>query len=339
MAVLIDNFKMLKRILIFAEIGVNHEGKFSRALDLIVKAKKAGADGVKFQTFKKDEYIAINQRERFKRAQQFHLSFEQFRELADYAKSKDILFFSTPLDFDSVDFLYDLVPFYKVSSGDLTNHYLIEKIASKKKPIILSTGIATENEIEQTLTVIRNTSPELFQQDKVMLLHCVAAYPVPLGEANLLSIPFLRERFNLPVGYSDHTMGIKACEVAAVLGAKVIEKHFTFRKENQSFHDHCLSADPTDFKNLVDNIRMIENILGVFAKRISICEDKFAVNLKRSIGARCLIKKGSLITSKKITFLRPALGVKLQDLKKIIGKKAKRDIPKGELIQYADIKE
>lgn len=335
----IDNFKAIKQILIFAEIGVNHEGNFSLAKDLIDMAKEAGADGVKFQTFKKDEYVAINQRDRFERIQKFHLTFDQFRKLADYAKCKDIIFFSTPFDFDSVDFLYDIVPFYKVSSGDLTNLFLVEKIALKKKPIILSTGLATEKEIKQALSVIRNKSPHLFEQGKILLMHCVSAYPTPLEEANLSSIPFLKEMFNLPIGYSDHTIGTKACEAAAALGAKVIEKHFTYRKENQSFHDHHLSADPKDFKDLVNNIRTIEKMLGVYGKKILNCEDIFATNMRRSLGAKCPIKKGSIITNEKITFLRPALGIRLEDLKLIIGKKSKRDIPKGELIQYADIDE
>jgi len=333
----IDNFEDLQRTLIFAEIGVNHEGDFSLAKDMIDLAGEAGADGVKFQTYKLDEYVAINQRERFERIQRFYFSFEQFRELADYAKKRDILFFSTPLDFDSVDFLNDIVPFYKVSSGDLTNCYLIERIASKNKPIILSTGLSTESQIEQALGVIEKVSPELLKENKVMLMHCISAYPAPLEELNLLSIPFLKKRFNLPIGYSDHAIGIEACKIAVALGAKIIEKHFTYRKENQSFHDHVLSADPIDLKNLVTDIRMIEKMMGDFSKKILNCEKKFATNMKRSIGAKCTIKKGSALTKENITFLRPASGIRLENLRRVLGKKAKRDIGKGELIFPKDL--
>lgn len=333
----IDNFKDLERTLIFAEIGVNHEGNFSLAKEMIDMAKTAEADGVKFQTYTLDEYVAINQKERYERIRRFHLSFDQFRELADYAKKRGILFFSTPLDFDSVDFLNDIVPFYKVSSGDLTNYYLIERIASKKKPIILSTGLSTESQIEEALDIIKKVSSKLLEKDKVMLMHCISAYPAPLEEANLLSIPFLKEKFNLPVGYSDHTIGIEACKIAVALGARIIEKHFTYRKENQSFHDHVISADPVDLKNLITDIRMIEKMMGDFSKKILNCEKKFSINIKRSIGAKCMIKKGSVLTKENTTFLRPALGIPLEDFKKIIGKKVSRDIERGELITYSDI--
>lgn len=334
---MIDNFNELKQTLIFAEIGVNHEGNFSLAKEMIDMAKTAGADGVKFQTYTLDEYVAINQKERYERILRFHLSFDQFRELADYAREREIIFFSTPLDFASVDFLNDIVSFYKVSSGDLTNCYLIERIASKNKPIILSTGLSTESQIEQALKVIENISPDLLAQNKVILMHCVCAYPTPIEEANLLSIPFLKERFNLLVGYSDHAIGIEACKIAVALGAKVIEKHFTYRKENQSFHDHVFSADPIDLKNLVTDIRMIEKMMGDFSKKILNCEKKFATNMKRSIGTKCTIKKGSVLTKENITFLRPALGISLDDLDKVLGREVNRDIQKGELISYQDI--
>ena len=334
---MINDFIHFKKTFIIAEIGVNHEGNISLAKEMIQLAKESGADAVKFQTYLKDEYIAINQKERFDRAQRFCLNFDQFRELAEYAKKHQIIFFSTPLDITSIDFLDELSPLFKISSGDLTNDPLIEKAATKKKPLILSTGLASENEIVHALSLVKKVSKELISTGKLMLMHCVSSYPTPVEEANLKAIHFLKKRFKLPVGYSDHTLGIKACEIASALGAIAVEKHFTYKKEGQIFHDHQLSADPCDFKQLVTNIREIEKLLGKEAKGLLSCEDKFAVNMRRSLGTRVFLKQGATIKKEDLILLRPALGVLPKDIKLILGKKIKRDIQKGELIFYEDL--
>lgn len=333
----ISDFSELGRVIVVAEIGVNHEGDFTVAKELIKQAKAAGADAVKFQTFTRTGYVARNQKERFERAQRFCLSFAQFKRLASFANENGLLFFSTPLDFDSVDFLDQICPIFKISSGDLTNRFLVRKIASKRKPIILSTGLSTVMQIKACLSVIRKECPGLLRKKQVMLMHCVSFYPVAPEDANLLSIPFLREVFRLPVGYSDHTMGTLACEAAVVLGARAIEKHFTYKKENQAFHDHCLSADPQDLRSLVQNIRKIELLLGKKGKQITKGERSIAANMQRSLGARRRLKKGQVISRGDITFLRPATGILLDDFEKIIGMKVSRDIREGELLGYSDI--
>ena len=332
----IGDIEISKRTMVIAEIGNNHEGDFEIAKLLIERAAEIGVDAVKFQTIRAEKFVARDQEGRFNQIKRFELSDSQFRELASLAKARGLLFLSTPFDYDSVDMLDEFVPAFKVSSGDLNWYQFLEYISRKDKPILLSTGMSEVEEIAQALETIEAAS-SLPLSEQVVLLHCVSSYPVDISEANLLSIPYLRERFGVPVGYSDHTFGILACETAVALGARLIEKHFTYRKEGQSFRDHALSADPGEMKELVDSIRLIEASLGVKNKRIMAVEKQNRLVMRRSLAAGKYLAKGEIVTEGAITFLRPGTGIPPEGLSSIIGRRAARDIVEGSIIQEEDI--
>jgi len=321
-----------KKVLIVAEIGNNHEGNFELAQEMIYKAAEAGADAAKFQTFKTEKYVTITEKERYEKVKSFELSYEQFEELSLIANKNGLIFLSTPLDRESVDALDSFVQVFKISSGDNTFWPLIKKIASKRKPVILSTGVANEEEIREALHLLKEYGKLEPLQDWVALLHCVSSYPVPPDEVNLSSIKFV-----VTVGYSDHALDTTACLAAVALGARVIEKHFTYSKKNQTFRDHLLSADPHEFKEMVEKIRLIESYLGEYKKESMPCEEKMKIVVRRSIAANTSIEKGEVITPDDLTWVRPALGLKIGQENVVIGKKALRDIKIGELIKEEDV--
>lgn len=328
----LGNFEIGKKVFILAEIGNNHNGNFQIAKELVIKAAKAGANGVKFQTFNPDLYVAKNFKifshvkgihpTQYERLKSIQLSHSQYYELKSLADKHGIIFSSTPFDEDSADFLDEIVPFFKLASGDLTNLSLLKHIATKGKPVVLSTGMGNTSEIRRAI----NEFPKV----SVILLHCVARYPTPIEEANVLSIPYLRDEFSIPVGYSDHTIGLTACKTAVSLGAVLIEKHFTLDK-NQSTGDHKFSADPVDLAELVTQVRDVEKALGVYGKPIE-NQMEAIKRMRRSMYARVDIHAGTTITPDMIVALRPAGGLPPDELDNIVGKIAKVDIKKDTLI-------
>src|SRR5262245_165471 len=331
------DFQTLRRTWIVDEIGVNHEGDEKVATDLIEKAARAGVDAVKFQTFEIEHYISTTQPDRWKRTKGFQLSREAFRRLRDVARANGVVFFSTPFGLADVDFLDKLATIFKVSSGDLTFLELIRYVATKNKPIIISKGLGTEAEIEAAVETVFKVRPSAETDGSLMLMHCVAAYPTEASDANLRNLLWLKQRFGLPVGYSDHTLGIKACELAVAVGAVALEKHFTYRKEDQTFHDHKISADPKDLTDLVAAVRQAETYLGRFDRLRTEDEKKVEAHMRRSIGAARDIKGGTPITREALTWLRPAWGLPVDALPRIVGRTLKRDISKGELIRHEDL--
>jgi len=331
-----------------AEIGINHNGSISIAKKLIDQAKKAGADAVKFQTFKKDT-LNISSIYKDKKADFYFdnkikslediidritLSKNDHKILANYCKKKKILFSSTPLDLEAVDFLDSLnVPFFKVASMDLNNHVLLEKIATKNKPIILSTGFSTISEISQALKHLRDSNSKI----KVALLHCISSYPPQDKDLNLNNISLLREKFKVPVGFSDHTVGISASICAAALGACVIEKHFTLDKKMKGW-DHKISANPNELTEIIKNSNRINIMLGVKERKISKKENEFKKNMRRSIVAKKYIKKNELIKFSDLDFKRPGTGLAPSKVKLILNKFAKKNIYPDEIISLSQIK-
>ncbi|MDA2936642.1 N-acetylneuraminate synthase family protein [Acidobacteria bacterium AH-259-A15] len=332
------NFWNLDKTWIVAEIGVNHEGDSSVAADLIRLAAETGVDAVKFQTFRAEQYVSSVQPERLQRVRKFQLSYETFRQLAQIAKEHGVTFFSTPLHMSDVDFLDEIVPVFKVSSGDLTYRRLIAHIASKDKPIIMSTGLGTREEIQAAVDTVLNVRPDARKKGELMLLHCVAAYPTPAEEANLANIGWLRETFGLPVGYSDHTLGIKACELAVAAEAVLLEKHFTYRKENQEFHDHAISADPDDMRQLVLAVREAETYQGAKERVRGPSEEKMLLSMRRSVGAAVDIPFGQPVRREWLTYLRPAWGLPADQLDAVVGRRLQRAVPAGDLIRAEDLK-
>lgn len=331
------DFRALDKTLIIAEAGVNHEGNVETAADLVCKAASAGADAVKFQTYTPAHYVSTDQPERRARTERFCLSYADFASLAQIAKGCGIMFFSTPLHPADVDFLDQIQPVFKISSGDLTYLELISSIAAKGKPIILSTGNGTEQEIGEAVAVITARAPRLAEQGGLMLMHCVAAYPTKDEDCNLRNIHWLQRRFGLPVGYSDHTLGTKACELAIAVGAVAVEKHFTYRKEGQTFHDHHISADPGELTALVQSVRQAERFLGREERVRTPDERKLHFHLRRSIGAIGEIKAGTVVERGMLTWLRPAWGLPADCVDFVVGRKLKRTIAAGGLIRAEDV--
>jgi len=331
------NFKTLEQTWIVAEIGVNHEGDPEKAAHLIRLAAQAGVDAVKFQTYQAEGYVSTVQPERLARVKRFQLSYNDFRNLSEVAQTCGVTFFSTPLHPNDVDFLDEIVPIFKVSSGDLTYLELIRHIAHTRKPMIISTGLGTKEEIRAAVEAVLEIRPDAGTSGELLLMHCVSVYPAAPEEANLANIQWLRENFGLPVGYSDHTLGFKACLLAVTLGAKVIEKHFTYRKENQEFHDHLLSADPQDMAELVREIREAEIYIGRKERRRSPSEEKMLPLMRRSVAAAVAIPAGEPVRREWLTCVRPAWGVPVEQLESVVGKRLRRSVPPGDLILPTDL--
>lgn len=242
---------------IIAEGGLNHNGDIDIGKELVKEAKKCGADAIKFQSYHTEDFIS-KKSEYYELFKSLELSEEEFYELKEYAEKIGIMFISTPLDLKYVDILNKMnVPAFKIASGDLTFYPLLEKVAKTGKPVILSTGMSDIGEIWEAVKVLENNGCR-----DIILLHCISSYPTPYEDVNLNAIKTLKSIFNIPVGYSDHTLGILAPVVSVALGADVIEKHFTLDK-NMEGPDHALSADPEEFKEMVNNIRLVEKCLEV----------------------------------------------------------------------------
>ena len=320
----LKNFDLKKKVFIIAEVGNNHEGNFNIAKKLVRLAAKAGADAIKFQTFKTENFIRKKDIKRFKQLKKFELSYEQFKSLKKLAHIKKIKFISTPLDLESADFLIKNADLIKIASSDNNFFPLIEKVLKSKKSIIISTGMINILQIKDLTNYIYKVIGKKSAIKRIALLHCVTNYPVEDEFANLRSVEYLIKNSKLTIGYSDHTIGNEACIAAVAMGAKVIEKHFTISKKFSKFRDHALSADYIDLKNIVTGIRKVEKQLGRFNKEIQKPEKKLIKIVRRAAYADKNIFPGEKITLKNTKFLRPALTSNFFNLKKIIGKKIKR---------------
>ena len=332
------SFQQLKRVWITAEVGVNHEGHMDRAEKMIRLAAEAGVDGVKFATFRIEHYISTIQPERRARIAAFELVRGDFRRLAALAADCGVTFFSTPLHPDDVDFLDEIAPLYKIASGDLDNTDFIRYVVSKGKPTIISTGYGGEDDVRRAVDAVLEVRPGAREEGSVMFMHCVGAYPTEPWDLNLRNMLWLKETFGFPVGFSDHTLGIKACELAVAMGAMAVEKHFTYRKEDQAWHDHAVSADPDDMKALVARIREAEVYLGARERGLDHNPAETRItDMRRSPGAAKDIPAGVPIREEWLTWLRPAWGLPATALKSLVGKRLKRDLFAGDLIKEEDL--
>ena len=312
-------------VFIIAEVGQNHNGDIGLAKRLIQEAARVGADAVKFQTIFADGLVMENDpgHERLK-ALEFGPG--QHQELSKVAKEAGIILFSTPFDKEGVDLLGKIdVPLYKIASGDLTNLPLIEYVARKRRPVIISTGAAKMEEVQEAVAAVGHK--------EIILLHCVSNYPAAIKSANLRAIQEMGKTFKVPVGFSDHTRGIIASMVAVALGASVIEKHFTLDKTLPG-PDHCLSLDPEEFQAMVRDIRMVEEALGNPVKEPAASELPIQQLARRGLKAKTEIKEGESITSEMVAILRPEAGIAPKHLKEVIGRRAKKMIKKNEAITW-----
>lgn len=327
----------MKKVFIIAEAGVNHNGSLDLAKKLVDKAVEAGVDCIKFQTFKSENLVSMSaqmaeyQKEnlgkdesQYKMLKELEISFEEFKELKKYCEEKNIMFLSTPFDLESCDFLNDLdMKIFKIPSGEITNLPYLRKINSFGKKVILSTGMANLNEIQDALNVLKDC--------EVSLLHCTTEYPCPYDNVNLNAIDTLRKEFKLEVGYSDHTQGIEVPIAAVAKGATIIEKHFTLDR-NMEGPDHKASLEPNELKQMVTSIRNIEKAFGNGTKEPQECEKKNIEIARKSIVAKINIKKGEIFTENNLTTKRPGSGISPMKWDFIIGKTATKDYQEDELI-------
>jgi len=328
--------------LIIAEAGVNHNGDMNLALQLCKAAKEAGADIIKFQTFKTERILTKNSalatyqannigsaKTQYEMIKELELDFESFRKIKEYCDQIGIEFLSTPDDIDSLDFLVnDLkVRTIKIGSGEITNIPFLRTIASKRLPVILSTGMATLGEVERAIAELRNSGSK-----DITLLHCTSNYPCPYDEVNLRAMETLRISFGCNVGYSDHTQGISVPIAAVALGASVIEKHFTLNKSLPG-PDHSSSINPEEFHDMVKSIRNIEAALGDGIKKPAQSELGISKVVRRKIVASKPILKGTLFSSENLTTKRTSdHGLPAEMWDYVIGRPAPKDYVEDETV-------
>jgi len=329
-------------VLIIAEAGVNHNGSLELAKELALCAKKAGADIVKYQTFKaeavagasapKAEYqkkLAEGEEGQLELLKKLELSFDDFRDLAAYCREIGIEFLSTAFDVDSMDFLMNEIgqKFVKIPSGEITNYPLLVKAASYGRPVFLSTGMSTADEVGEALSVLRFAG-----SGDVTLLQCTTEYPAPAADVNLAAMRGMGERFGAPAGYSDHTEGIEIAVAAAALGAVAIEKHFTLSRGMEG-PDHKASLEPDELAGLVRAIRDVERAIGSAEKFVTESERGNRDIARRSIVAAGPIRKGEIFSEENLAAKRPGTGLSPMKWEEVIGKQAARDYAEDEQIE------
>jgi len=333
----------MNRVFIIAEAGVNHNGDIGLAKKLIDAAVDAGADAVKFQTFRADKLASKNafmaeyqkknighdetQREMLKALE---LSVEDHNELVRHCERNNILFLSTPFDLESIELLRSFnLEIYKIPSGEINNLPYLRRIGSLQKQIILSTGMADLGEIEDALNVLTEAGTS---KDDITVLHCNTEYPTPMEDVNLSAMLTIKEAFKINVGYSDHTLGIEIPIAAVALGARLIEKHITLDK-NMIGPDHKASMDPSELKVMVSAIRMVESAFGSGIKKPSASEQKNRTIARKSIVAAKQINQGEIFSAENMTTKRPGSGLNPMIWDMIIGLRAKRDFAEDDFIE------
>lgn len=333
-------------VFIIAEAGVNHNGRLDLALKLIKAAAQAGADAVKFQTFKAGEVttaqnkMAEYQKRNIGKKQsqlamirELEIPEHWYPKLIKYSQKLGLIFISSPHGhIESADLLRKFkIPAYKIASGDLTNRPLLEHIASFGQPMIISTGMATVPEIEEAVGWIKKAG-----RPKIAILHCTSNYPCPTEEVNLKAMQTISQKLpGVLIGYSDHTEGYQVSVMATLLGAKIIEKHLTLDKKLAG-PDHLASSDLEEFKTLVKAIRQVPVILGKPAKKPTANENKIIAITRKSLITKNPIKKGEKFTSQNLTVKRPGYGLPPKLYKKVLGRTAKRDLASETILIKAD---
>lgn len=328
------------RVIIIAEAGVNHNGSMELARHMVEKAKEAGADYIKFQTFipknlvsqyaQKAEYqkqTTEGDESQLQMLEKLALKQQDFIELKAYCEQIGIGFISTPFDLDSIAFLDELnMDFWKLPSGEITNLPYLEAIGRTKKKVIMSTGMCEMEEIEAAVQVLENMGTT-----DITVLHCNTEYPTPFCDVNLLAMKQMADMLHKPIGYSDHTVGIEVPIAAVALGAVVIEKHFTLDRRMEG-PDHKASLEPDELKAMVSAIRNIEKSLGDGRKKRTISEEKNCAVARKSIVAKCRIQKGETFTPENLTVKRPGTGISPMKWYEVLGTRAESDYEADELI-------
>ncbi|MHC4173288.1 MAG: N-acetylneuraminate synthase [Planctomycetota bacterium] len=341
----------MNKVFIIAEVGVNHNGCLELAFQLVDAAAKAGANAVKFQTFRpelvvsrdapKADYQISNigtSATQLEMLRKLALSFDDFIQLKNYCDKVGIKFLSTPFDMESVDFIDRLVEIYKLSSGEITNTPFLAYVAQKAKPIILSTGMSTLDEVEQAISVICEHQPPLTTHfPPLTLLHCTTSYPCAFEDVNLTAMLTMKSALKLPIGYSDHTLAIEVAVAAVALGARVIEKHLTLARAMEG-PDHKASLEPMELKQMVIAIRNVEQALGDGIKQPCSKEIQMRRFVRKSLVADKNIFPGTIITREMLSIKRPGGGICPNDLEKVIGLEIAIDKQCGDVLYWDDLR-
>lgn len=339
---------MKNKIIVIAEAGVNHNGSLANAIQLIDKAEEAGADYIKFQTFKAEKLVtsdlslaeyqkdhSLNIKSQLQLLKNLELTKADHHELISYCSERNISFLSSAFDMESLSFLINnlKLDFIKIPSGEITNLPYLRVVGSQSKPIIMSTGMSTVQEISDAIKVLLSMGTK---KSNITLLHCNTAYPTPMEDVNLKAISFLKKQFDIQVGFSDHTIGIEAPIAAVAIGASIIEKHFTLDK-SMIGPDHAASLEPDELKKMITAIRNITLALGKNEKNITQSEKNNINKARKSIVANNNLSRNEILTENNMTTKRAGDGVSPMKWDVFIGKKINRDIYKNEIISESDI--
>ena len=335
---IIDGFDLDKGRFLIAEIGNNHEGDASLAMEMVDAAAEAGADAIKVQTINPERLINVSETARIAQLTGFKLSLETFSDMADRARSKGVQFMASAFDVDSLDEIFDILSAVKVASSDIDFVQLMAHAASKGKPMIVSTGTGTLDDVRASVAAIDENLPTgKSLEDSLVLLHCITSYPTPIEQANLRAMKTLRDTFGVTVGYSDHTLGIETACAAAGLGARVIEKHFTFDKNRTTFRDHALSADPDDLRRLAEFVHSLDEVLGTGEKRPMPCEEENLVAARRSIVTARDLDSGAVLGPADLDYVRPANGMPPTRAASVIGRRLRMALSKHEVLDESHL--
>lgn len=335
----------MQHVLIIAEAGVNHNGSLDIAKLLVDKAVEAGANIIKFQTFKAERLVSKSAKQaeyqkknigsnvddsQYNMLKKLELSEHDHQELVSYCKKRGIQFFSTAFDLESIEYLHSLnLGLWKIPSGEITNYPYLKKIAQYHEPVILSTGMCEMDDVSAAMNVLLNNG---VRRDQITILHCNTEYPTPYEDVNLRAMLELQKEFKCRVGYSDHTKGIIIPIAAVAMGASIIEKHFTLNRYMEG-PDHKASLEPDELTEMVNAIRNIEKALGSGKKTISNSERKNIAIARKSIVAAYPIKKGELLTEDNLTVKRPGTGISPMRWEEVVGTKAIKDFSEEDFIE------
>lgn len=327
----IEKWNSDQSVLVIAEIGNNHEGSYALAEELIGKAAQAGVQAVKFQTFIPELYVSSVDQAKIAQLKKFQLSFKDFERLSKVAQQEGLIFISTPFDLESAKFLNTIIPAFKIASGDNNFYPLLECVAGFNKPMLISTGVADEAVVGAAVDFVRKVWRAKGFHQELAMLHCVSSYPTSPEKANLRAIERLK-RFDVTIGYSDHTIGTTAAVAAVTLGARIIEKHFTVDKNYSSFRDHQMSADPAELKQLVEAVDQVQHMLGSGNIDQAATGNELTGKIRRSIAASRDLSSGTPLSASDLCWVRPGNGIAPGDESRVIGKRLKQPVKLGELI-------
>lgn len=323
--------------LLVAEIGGNHEGNFDYAKRLAQLAIDTDVDYVKFQIYTGDRLVSsVENPDRNKHFKRFELSKDEHRYLAEMVTKSGLKYTSSVWDIEAMKWIDEFISIYKIGSGDLTAYPILSKTAQKGKPMIISTGLATIDEVVATVRFIQESNPVYESSNMLAVLQCTTMYPINAEDANLNVMRQLKQMTGMTIGYSDHTEGTKALQYAAAMGAEILEFHFTDSREGKVFRDHKVSVTPDEVENLIDEIKLIRVLQGSPEKRpvqIEI-ENGHLTTFRRAVYPSCNIKAGEILTEDNLTVLRPNIGIDARDYNLLLGKKALVDIPKHKKIEW-----